>query len=146
MSKEFEAFVNKHVKLRFFSPRELLFKGASHYKRGSRSFGLNTDPPRELWESILPTIKILDEFRGKLDAPVRILSAYRSPEYNRSIDGALRSQHTAFAAIDFTSPRGTPKMWAQELKEMRHEGDFSGGIGIYSNFVHVDTRGWNADW
>lgn len=146
MSREFEEFINDNVRLRFFSPAELLFKGASHYKRGSKSFGLNTDPPRKLWENILPTINVLDRFRATLDAPIRIISAYRSPAYNRSIDGALRSQHTEFVAIDFTSPRGRPVLWAQELKEMRHDGDFSGGIGLYRTFVHVDTRGWNADW
>jgi Peptidase M15 len=146
MSREFEEFINDNVRLQFFSPGELLFKGASHYKRGSKSFGLNTDPPRELWDNILPTIKVLDRFRARLDGPIRIISAYRSPPYNRSIDGALRSQHTEFAAIDFTSPRGRPVLWAQELKEMRHDGDFSGGIGLYRTFVHVDTRGWNADW
>lgn len=146
MSSAFEEFISDHVRLQFFSPRELLFKGAGHYQRGSKSFGLNTDPPPELWRNILPTIKILDRFRATLDAPIRIISAYRSPAYNRSIDGALRSQHTEFAAIDFMSARGKPVMWAQELKEMRHDGDFKGGIGVYRTFVHVDTRGWNADW
>jgi lysozyme len=146
MSREFEQFINDRVQLRHFSARELLFKGASHFKRGSRSFGLNTDPPEALWDNILPTIKVLDQLRHELGAPIRIISAYRSPAYNRSIDGALRSQHTEFTAIDFTSSRGRPVLWAQELKEMRHDGDFSGGIGLYRTFVHVDTRGWNADW
>jgi uncharacterized protein YcbK (DUF882 family) len=146
MSKEFEQFIRDRVELRFFSPRELLFKGATHFARGSKGFGLNTGPPRELWENILPTIKVLDRLRGTLGAPIRILSAYRSPAYNRSIDGALRSYHTQFKAIDFTAARGTPSIWAQELKEMRYEGDFNGGIGLYRSFVHVDTRGWKADW
>ena len=29
---------------------------------------------------------------------------------------------------------------------MRADKLFQGGIGLYANFVHIDTRGWNADW
>ena len=32
------------------------------------------------------------------------------------------------------------------LQQMRSSGLFSGGIGKYTSFVHVDTRGHNADW
>jgi len=32
------------------------------------------------------------------------------------------------------------------LRQLRNDSMFQGGIGLYANFVHVDTRGWNADW
>lgn len=146
MSAEFEQFIRDNTDLRHFSPRELLFRGGAHGNRRSRGFGLNGDPPQELWEKILPTIKVLDRLRAELRAPIRIISAYRTPAYNRAIGGALHSYHTRFQAIDFTASRGSPSVWAQELKEMRHDDEFDGGIGLYRTFVHVDTRGWNADW
>jgi len=31
-------------------------------------------------------------------------------------------------------------------RKMRTEGLFKGGVGSYSSFTHVDTRGQNADW
>ena len=31
-------------------------------------------------------------------------------------------------------------------KSIRQEGRFQGGIGRYSAFTHMDTRGYNVDW
>ncbi|HLM67120.1 MAG TPA: D-Ala-D-Ala carboxypeptidase family metallohydrolase [Longimicrobium sp.] len=146
MSAAFEQFIRQNANLQFFSWRELLFPGDAHGNRRSAGFGLNGDPPSNLWGNVIPTIQILDALRAELGAPIRIISAYRTPAYNRAIGGALRSYHTTFQAIDFVAARGTPSVWAQELKEMRHAGLFKGGIGLYRGFVHVDTRGWNADW
>ncbi|HEX6912178.1 MAG TPA: hypothetical protein VF142_17375, partial [Longimicrobium sp.] len=72
MSAEFEQFIRDNTDLRHFSPRELLFRGGAHGNRRSRGFGLNGDPPQELWEKILPTIKVLDRLRAELRAPIRI--------------------------------------------------------------------------
>ena len=30
--------------------------------------------------------------------------------------------------------------WATALRQIRQEGFFTGGIGIYYNFIHIDTR------
>ena len=77
-----------------------------------------------------------------------LTSVYRSPKYNAAIDGsATKSQHLEFRAADFSVPgKGNPKAWASKLREMRAAGVFSGGIGLYKTFVHVDVRGANADW
>lgn len=118
----------------------------------------NSAPPKELWENIVPTLAVLERFRTEFGSPVNLLSTYRSPKYNKAVGGAAKSQHEQFGAIDFTCRSGTPKKWAQLLKSFRgqqfhdpHTGKsfvFRGGIGIYvaSNFVHVDTRGKDADW
>ncbi len=47
-------------------------------KRGGVS---NSVPPRDLWPSILLTLRVLDELRERLNAPIRLLSTYRSPDY-----------------------------------------------------------------
>jgi uncharacterized protein YcbK (DUF882 family) len=146
MSTAFENHLQQKVQLRYFKPREFLMKGASHSQRGHRGFNLNTDPPRAVWDNIVATAKALDELRDRLGAPIRIISAYRSSAYNKAISGATHSQHVDFRAIDFTCDWGRPDKWAQELIDMRHARVFKGGIGKYKTFIHIDTRGWNADW
>ena len=134
--------------LKHFKAYEFLVKGAQNDNPSSPAFGLNTDPPRELWDNIDATAKVLDKLRAKLERPITMLSVYRSTAYNTAIGGAGDSQHTHFRAIDFVvqgSPVG-PLQWAQVLRSMRADGVFKGGIGVYQSFVHVDTRGYNADW
>jgi len=133
--------------LKYFKPYEFWVKGPSHSSPNSSAYGLNTDPPAELWNNILPTARVIDEFRRRIGASVTITNAYRAPAYNKKIGGVTSSQHLKFTAIDFVVRGGsTPADWAAVLKTMRAEGLFKGGIGVYPGFVHVDTRGTNADW
>lgn len=124
-----------------FSAAEVLYRGGSDER-----LHLNTDPPRELWARILPTLRVLSRLRAELGVPISLTSIYRSPAYNSAIGGASQSFHKEFRACDFQTPKGTPKQWAEALHRMRAAGVFSGGIGIYPTFVHVDTRGYNADF
>lgn len=143
----FEAHINA-IGLKNFKPYEFLVKGNSNANPGSAAFDLNTDPPAGLWNNIVPTARVLDELRNRLQRPITLLSVYRSPAYNKAIGGAAQSQHTQFRAVDFVvqgSPVG-PLQWASALRDMRSAGLFKGGIGTYASFVHVDTRGSNADW
>jgi uncharacterized protein YcbK (DUF882 family) len=74
------------------------------------------------------------------DKPITILSAYRTPEYNKKIGGARFSQHIEGRALDLRPPNGISvdeffeviRKFAPELK--------IGGIGKYPTFVHIDTR------
>jgi len=118
----------------------------------------NSVPPKSLWPNIARTLVLLDRFRSEIGVPVRLLSTYRDFDYNKAIGGAGGSMHMEFRAIDFTCASGTPASWAQKLRGYRgqvfrdpHTGDdfrFRGGIGVYPNshFVHIDTRGNDADW
>jgi N-acetylmuramoyl-L-alanine amidase len=118
----------------------------------------NSPPPEELWKNIVKTLVVLDQFRAEMGSPVIILSTYRSPAYNQAVGGATRSEHKEFRAIDFTCRIGTPDSWARVLDGYRgrtfhdphtdRDFQFRGGIGIYrgSNFVHLDTRGTDANW
>lgn len=116
------------------------------YSTRTHSGVRNSMPPRELWPNILPTIRLAEELREHF-GPTRILSAYRSPAYNAVIDGSAKdSQHVRFTALDLVCVAGTPREWAAFLRSRRSAGAFKGGIGTYRTFVHVDTRGHNADW
>jgi hypothetical protein len=126
-----------------FSASELLVKGGKH-----ASNHLNTDPPQILWPKIVPTVQVLLELKRRLGNPaITLNSVYRSRAYNASVGGARDSQHMKFTAVDFVARDGNgPSTWARALHQMRDEGVFAGGIGLYNTFVHVDTRGHNADW
>ncbi len=116
------------------------------YSNRARSNVLNAPPPVHMWHLIVPTIRLLERVREEF-GPTVIVSAYRSPAYNESIeDSAKDSLHMHNKAVDFKCATGSPRIWAAYLEKLRREGAFKGGIGVYDTFVHVDTRGYNADW
>lgn len=129
--------------IKHFSAHELLVKGHQNNNPDSDAYGLNTDPPKELWDNILPTIRVLDMLREQLGTPIMTTSVYRSPDYNKAIGGAKNSLHMQFNAIDFIVKNTTltPSQWAARLQDMKTSGIFDGWIGVYDHFVHVDTRG-----
>lgn len=127
--------------IRYFDAKEVFFRGGSNARLQT-----NTDPPRELWPNIIPTLRVLDALRVTLGVPIELTSIYRSPAYNRNIGGEKASFHMRFQACDFKAMTGKPKEWAAELLDMRRQGVFKGGVGIYPTFIHVDTRGYNASW
>lgn len=139
----FEAFLRSALPgLRHFKPAEFLMMGGAHAKNG-----LNAEPPRELWPNVVDLARVLDELRERIGHPIVLHSVYRSEAYNKAVGGEPGSQHRLFRAADFTVlGHGNPRSWAEVLREMRSAKLFQGGIGVYSTFVHVDTRGWNANW
>jgi N-acetylmuramoyl-L-alanine amidase len=135
------------------------FRGAEFrpYWSRIRSGVRNSAPPRGIWNHVVPTLVVLERFRREVGAPVRLTSTYRSPRYNRAVGGVSNSQHVQFRAIDFICDRGTPSDWMARLRGYRGQNfehpsagsfRFRGGIGLYisSGFVHLDTRGSDADW
>ncbi|MGE7471987.1 D-Ala-D-Ala carboxypeptidase family metallohydrolase [Bosea sp. NPDC003192] len=142
----FAAFWRQNLsEIMHFKPREFLYKGTKH-----ASNGLNTDPPDRLWPNVISLVRVLDQVRSLINQPVKLISVYRSPAYNKSVGGASKSEHMNFTAADFTvSGAGSgPEDWARVVHGLRARKLFSGGIGVYpaQNFVHVDVRGYNANW
>jgi hypothetical protein len=89
----------------------------------------------------------LEELRHELgDAPMPVLSWYRSPEHNKAVGGAVKSRHLKADATDH------PTEWVAGVGRERvlaaAERIFAnGGIGDYpSGSVHFDSRGWRARW
>ena len=107
----------------------------------------NSEPPRDLWVNILPTLHIVDDLRESLGRSIVIISSYRSPAYNAKIDGAAKhSYHKTFQALDIVVAGHSPESVFKKLLAWREAGRFKGGLGKYSSFVHIDTRGANATW
>ncbi len=113
-------------------------------QRGSVS---NTLPPKPLWRNIRNTLRATDLVAQRLGEPVKdIVSAYRSPAYNARCPGARsNSYHMQNMALDLQF-RSSPRRVAMVARELRERGIFSGGVGRYGSFTHLDTRGKKADW
>ncbi|HMV65207.1 MAG TPA: peptidoglycan-binding protein [Myxococcota bacterium] len=84
------------------------------------------------------------ELRG---AAIHVNSGYRSPAYNRSIGGATDSQHMYGRAADITIGGYSPSQVHATIERLIRAGRMKqGGLGLYSSFVHYDTRGTAARW
>ena len=89
-------------------------------------------------------MQILRDHIGK---PIRIISGYRSPKYNRRIGGAKKSQHMKARAADIKIRGMHPDEVRQAILTLIKQGKMAkGGVGRYTTFTHYDTRGWNARW
>lgn len=128
--------------LTYIKPHELM-----RPHRNVRSGVANQLPSRALWPAIAPTLRVADEIRERLGSRLNLInSAYRSPAYNAACPGAAKySFHLRNKALDLMFDCGPTKAFAV-AKQLRSEGFFEGGIGLYSSFVHVDTRGYRATW
>jgi hypothetical protein len=114
--------------------------------RRTRGKILNTLPPKSLWRQIRETARVIDSLSKRLELqPSEVVSAYRTPAYNRSCRGARHSRHLVNNAIDIQFPCSPGKVTAM-AREMRAAGLFRGGVGLYRGFTHIDTRGSNVDW
>lgn len=133
----------KSLRLRYITPRMVL---APHFKTRGRV--VNSLPPRSTWKKMGPTLKVIDRMAREMGLPVRyILSAYRSPRYNYAVRGKSRSLHMTNQAVDVVFRGATPWHVANVARHLRDKKrKFKGGVGRYSSFVHIDTRGYNADW
>lgn len=84
------------------------------------------------------------EFGG---SAITIVSGYRSPAHNTSVDGKPRSQHLCGRAADIRISGHTPAQVHSKIEELIAAGRMmQGGLGIYNTFVHYDTRGVEARW
>lgn len=130
------------LKLQRLTPRQVI---EAHAKR--RGSVWNSLPPKKMWRNIAPTLKVIDRVAMELGQPVEeIVSVYRSPAYNARCAGASRgSWHKANVAVDVAFPIRASVV-ASTARSLRSRGLFKGGVGRYSSFTHIDTRGQNVDW
>ena len=130
------------LELRHLSPAEIIDP-----HRGIIDDIENTLPPLDIWEKLIPTLRTADEIRERLQAPLcRITSGYRNPRYNAEVPGSVPgSYHTRNQALDLVYFCSSRKAFQVAL-DLRREGFFRGGVGLYPSFIHLDTRGYAATW
>lgn len=127
--------------------------------------GFPAEPYPEEWieDRLKPLCDVLETLRLHLgEVPIRIISGYRSPDYNRKVGGAGRyfvgpggrrryvptSQHVHGRAADIVVP-GVDASHVHDVALAAHRAKEIklGGLGVYSSFVHLDTRaGYLRRW
>lgn len=134
--------------VKWFRARELLFLGGNHYDHRSRAFGLNRTPHEARFPRLVSVAIIHDRARDELGSPVRVLSAHRSPAYNRAVGGKSGSFHLKTEAIDAAPLDGSKvRRYQSILRRHRRSGLWVGGLGIYVTFAHADEgTDYNRDW
>lgn len=126
-----------------------------HFKASEFACRANGELPPEGWDAqdigrlgaapteiSLELCQRLEKLRAKLGRPISITSGYRTPDYNRKVGGASRSQHLYGRAADITVAGVLPAEVANQAEDLFKDG----GLGRYSTFTHVDVRGYYARW
>ncbi len=137
----YASYINS-LKLKNISAQDVI---AAHAKK--RGPVWNSLPPKQWWTRMGYTLRVVDRVSSAMGTPVEeVVSAYRSPAYNARCSGAKkRSYHQANVALDVkfdTSARNV----TYAARTLRDRGLFKGGVGSYSSFTHIDTRGSNVNW
>lgn len=86
-------------------------------------------------------VTLLQKIRDYFKKPVRINSGYRTKNHNKKVGGTTNSYHLVGMASDIRIDGVNPILVALYAERLN-----AGGIGVYSNFVHVDTRKNKTRW
>ena len=91
-------------------------------------------------------VRYADEIRRRLGVPVGVVdsggSGVRCPEHNAEVGGVNGSQHMLGKAADLHSSKSPEEMYRVAEEVMGN----TGGIGIYSWGIHIDSRPSKARW
>ena len=89
-------------------------------------------------------VKIADEIRARIGKPISINSGLRCKTHNANVGGVSNSQHLLGKAADLGCPIGcTPAQMASIAETIMGN---TGGIGIYTWGIHIDTRYAKSRW
>lgn len=86
-------------------------------------------------------VEYLQKIREHFGKPITITSGYRCGTHNSRVGGATGSRHTKGQAADIIVSGVIP---AEVAKYAESIGVL--GIGLYSSFVHIDTRDYKSFW
>ena len=87
-------------------------------------------------------LSMLEDVRHHFNQPVIITSANRCVHHNRIVGGGEFSQHLKSRAADIVVKNVHPEDVYNYL-DMKYENI---GLGKYTDFTHVDSRGKKARW
>jgi len=120
---------------------------SKNFKKSEFKCRDGSEVPDELMDNLKDLVENLQIIRDAIGKPIRIISGYRSPKYNRRIGGARKSQHMKAKAADMVIRGMKPVEVHRIVTGLIKEGKIKkGGVGLYKYFVHYDVRGFNARW
>ena len=103
--------------------------------------------PSEVYLNIVKLVGQLQFLRDYTGRAITVNSAYRSPEHNSKIGGAMSSQHLLGKAADITIEGLKPAEVYRLIDELIDMGlMLQGGLGSYKSFTHYDIRKTKARW
>jgi len=83
----------------------------------------------------------LEDLRLIYNAPITINSACRCAKHNKVVGGKSSSMHLKGRAVDFVVKGKSPfEVYDDSAPHWK------GGLGRYSTFTHIDSRGRKARW
>ena len=93
-------------------------------------------------------LEVLDAAREDARSPIYVTSGYRCPAHNCAVGGAPASQHMLGKAADVYSEDLDVFALKAIIKAAMIRAGVEGGLQEYADqgFVHVDTRGYWAEW
>lgn len=89
-------------------------------------------------------VRYADEIRRRLGKPLGVNSGLRCSQHNANCGGAKSSQHLLGTACDLGKPAGVTVEKMAEVAEAVIGS--TGGIGLYSWGIHIDSRAVKARW
>ena len=118
--------------IEFFSKKEFRCKCGGQYCDGY---------PAEI---DLTMVRYADEIRRRIGKPIGVNSGLRCSQWNSIQGGVSNSQHRYGTAVDLGKPSGVT---VAEMAEIAEDvmGN-TGGIGIYSWGIHIDSRKTKSRW
>jgi hypothetical protein len=82
--------------------------------------------------------------RDVMNIPLMIQSAYRTEAQHLAMDGSNHSLHLQGLAVDIALPtHATDGSYYKLRRLLRH---WSGGVGIYPGYIHLDIRPEPVFW
>ena len=120
---------------------------SKHFKLEEFACKDGTPVPEEFYgnvQELMNNLEVIREHFGGL-YPIRINSGYRTPEYNKKVGGAAKSQHLTASAADIIMSV-TPRIVQEAIEQLQIDEKIKqGGLGRYSVFTHYDIgkyRNW----
>lgn len=114
------------------------FRAGEFYPQGDSSYRFLRVSPE--------LVSRLEEIRTALGGvAITVHSAYRPPEYNRSVGGVSNSAHIDGLAADISAAGISTEALHRVCEQII--GD-DGGVGYYpvKQFCHIDVRGYRSRW
>lgn len=131
--------------MQYFTLDEFACKGDDEYQDTHCGCGFSL-PEQGMYPDLLD---ILDLARAKANSPIHITSGYRCPVHNANTSGAAtNSYHMRGMAADSWCEGYDIYAYKAILKSAMEALGLEGGLQEYpeAGFVHVDCRGYWADW
>lgn len=98
--------------------------------------------PPEFMANATKLLENLQIIRDAANAPITIISGYRSAARNAAVGGKDRSLHLQAAAADIQIKGMTSSQVHTLISKLIREGKvYNGGLGVYDTFCHYDVRG-----